>query len=88
MERSNETFSGSIAGSGIKGGTGELVLISSRKATCRGSLVNTSRRRGEGVLNCDDKRTGTFRITGARGTGSGSGELSGQRYIFTFAVPE
>jgi hypothetical protein len=84
MERSEETFQGNIAGSGLRGGTGELVLSSSRKTTCRGTFVNTTRLRGEGALNCDDGRTGWFRIAGSRGVGNGLGELSGSRFTFTF----
>ena len=84
MERSEETFQGSIAGSGFRGGNGELILISSRKSTCRGTFINTTRHRGEGALNCDDGRTGWFRITGSGGVGNGLGELSGSRFTFTF----
>ena len=84
MERSDESFQGTIAGSGYRAGTGELVLVSSHKATCRGSFTNISRRRGEGVLGCDDGRTGSFRLAGSGGVGSGTGELAGQRFTFTF----
>ena len=84
MERTNETFEGSIANSGRRGATGELTLVSNRKSTCRGTFVNTSARRGEGVLNCDDGRTGNFRLAGTGKVGTGSGELSGQRFTFTF----
>ncbi len=84
MERSDESFQGTIAGSGYRAGTGELVLVSSHKATCRGSFTNISRRHGEGVLNCDDGRTGSFRLAGSGGVGSGTGELAGQRFTFTF----
>ena len=84
MERSDESFQGAIAGSGYRAGTGELVLVSSRKVTCRGNFTNISRRRGEGVLSCDDGRTGSFRLAGSGGVGSGTGELAGQRFTFTF----
>ena len=84
MERSNETFTGSISGAGYREGKGELTLVSSRKATCRGSFVYTTRRRGEGVLNCDDGRTGPVHIAAVNATGSGYGELAGQRFTFTF----
>jgi hypothetical protein len=84
MERSSETFSGSIAGSGYRAGTGQLTLRSSSSATCRGSFVYTSRRRGEGVLNCDDGRSGPFHVAAVNNSGSGFGELNGQRFTFTF----
>ena len=84
MERTDETFTGSISGSGYREGSGELVLVSSRKATCRGTFTYTSRRRGEGVLNCDDGRTGPFHVAGVNESGTGAGELSGQRFTFRF----
>ena len=84
MERSPETFSGSVTGSGYSGGSGELTLVSSAKSTCRGAFVYTTRRRGEGVLNCDDGRSGPFHVSGAGAQGSGYGELSGRRFTFTF----
>ena len=84
MERSPETFDGSVTGSGYSGGSGELTLVSSGRSTCRGNFTYTSRRRGEGVLRCDDGRSGPFHVSGAGSSGSGYGDLSGQRFTFTF----
>ena len=86
MQRGDETFSGTITGSGYSGGTGELTLVS-RKAECRGSFPYITRRRGEGVLNCNDGRTGPFHIAAAGSTGNGYGDLSGQRFTFNIGAP-
>lgn len=83
MEKSDESFRGSITGSGYREGTGELTLLSSHRATCRGSFVYTSRRRGEGTLTCDDGRSGSFHVASIGESGSGVGELAGQRFTFT-----
>lgn len=83
MQRSDETFTGTVTGSGYSGGTGELTIVSNRRATCTGRFTYTSRRRGEGVLNCDDGRSGPFFLSGADATGTGHGDLSGQRFTFT-----
>jgi hypothetical protein len=87
MERSAETFSGTVSGSGYREGTGHLTLRSSLDTTCEGDFTYTSRRRGEGVLGCRDGRTGAFHLSGARESGSGTGELNGQRFNFVFGTP-
>lgn len=84
MERSNETFSGTIEGAGYREGKGTLVLVSDHKTTCRGDFVYTTRRQGRGVLTCDDGRSGPFQIAAVGSSGSGFGDLSGQRYTFQF----
>ena len=86
MQRSDETFSGSITGSGYTGGTGELMLVSNHRAECRGSFTYISRRRGDGVLNCNDGRTGPFHIAAAGSTGNGYGDLNGQRFTFSIGA--
>ncbi len=85
MERSNESFTGSIEGSGYREGKGTLVLVSDHKTTCRGDFVYTTRRQGRGVLSCDDGRSGPFQIAAVGSAGSGSGDLSGQRFTFRFS---
>jgi hypothetical protein len=84
MERSDETFRGNVSGGGYRSGTGNLTIVSSHNATCRGNFVYTSRRKGQGVLNCDDGRTGPFFMSGFDEVGSGYGDLAGQRFTFTF----
>jgi len=84
MERSDETFRGTVAGGGLHSGPGDLTIVTSHDTTCRGSFVYTSRHKGQGVLNCDDGRTGPFFLSGFDGAGSGYGDLAGQRFTFTF----
>jgi hypothetical protein len=86
MERTNETFGGGVAGSGYRSGSGHLTLVSSL-TTCEGDFTYTSRRRGEGVLSCRDGRTGAFHLSGVQDSGSGTGELNGQRFNFVFGSP-
>jgi hypothetical protein len=84
MERTNETFSGTVSGSGYREGTGQVTLVSSLNTRCSGNFTYTSRRRGEGVLACNDGRTGAFRLSGAGSSGTGTGELNGHRFNFVF----
>ncbi len=84
MQRTEETFNGAVAVSGYRSGSGDLVIVSSRNVTCRGAFTYISNRRGEGVLNCDDGRTGPFHLAGVGGSGSGYGDLNGQRFTFKY----
>lgn len=79
---SSETFTGTATG--YMDGGGNLMLVTSKGATCTGNFVYVSSRDGEGVFTCDDGRTGpfTFVSTGTRGTGKG--DIGGERVIFTF----
>ena len=79
---SSETFTGTATG--YMDGGGNLTIVTSKGATCKGNFVYVSRRDGEGVFTCDDGRTGPFSFvsTGTRGTGKG--DLGGERFIFTF----
>jgi len=86
MQRTDETFSGQVSGSGYRNGSGALTLVSSRHVTCKGDFVYTSVRRGEGVLSCDDGRTGPFHVVGVGSSGNGYGDLAGQRFTFTFGT--
>ncbi len=84
MQKSDETFRGIVSGSGYSGGTGELTLQSNRSTECKGGFTYTTHRRGQGVLNCSDGRTGPFFIAAAGSAGTGYGDLNGQRFTFTF----
>lgn len=86
MQRSDETFRGNITGSGYSGGSGELTMLSNHQAECRGTFTYISRRRGDGVLNCNDGRTGPFHIAAAGTTGNGYGDLDGQRFTFSIGA--
>jgi hypothetical protein len=82
MQNSDETFTGTATG--YLDGGGDLTIVSNKGATCKGNFVYVSQRNGEGVFTCDDGRIGPFQFvsTGTRGTGHG--DLSGQRFTFTF----
>ncbi len=82
VQDSEETFTGTATGY-IDGG-GTLEIISSKGGTCKGNFVYISSREGKGVFNCDDKRSGPFEFVSTGSRGTGSGDLSGQRFIFTF----
>jgi hypothetical protein len=77
-----ETFSGTATG--YMDGGGNLTIISNQGATCKGNFVYVTHREGEGVISCNDGRTGPFKFvsTGTRGTGYG--ELGGKKFTFTF----
>lgn len=79
VDGTDETFSGSATGYWDGGGT--LTLNSSKGTTCNGSFVYVTQREGRGTFVC---RTGPFDFvsTGTRGTGTG--DLSGRRFTFTF----
>lgn len=82
LQTSDETFSGTATG--YPDGGGVLKIVSSKGAVCEGNFVYVTSRQGEGVFNCNDKRSGPFSFvsTGTRGTGYGS--LGGERFTFTF----
>lgn len=82
VQNSTETFTGTATGY-IDGG-GNLKIISSKGAMCEGNFVYTSQREGKGVFNCDDKRSGPFEFVSTGSRGTGFGDLSGERFIFTF----
>ena len=82
MQKSDETFTGTATGYIDGGGDLKINFINGTK--CTGNFVYVTRRNGEGVFKCDDGRSGPFEFvsTGTRGTGFG--DLSGQRFTFTF----
>jgi hypothetical protein len=82
VQGGTETFTGTATG--YMDGGGNLTLISSKGAVCKGNFVYVNRRQGEGIFICDDKRNGPFNFvsTGTRGTGYGT--LDGEKFTFTF----
>ena len=77
-----ETFTGSATGYMDGGGTLSITLTSGR--TCEGDFVYTTGRKGEGVFVCSDGKSGPFSFvsTGSRGTGTGN--IGGVAFTFTF----
>ena len=78
----DEVFSGTATG--YMDGGGELTIISNKGASCKGSFVYVTSRNGEGILKCDDGRTGPFKFVSTGTHGSGYGDLNNKRFTFTF----
>ncbi|RLP26602.1 hypothetical protein D8676_05020 [Mesorhizobium sp. YM1C-6-2] len=78
----SETFTGSATGYADGGGT--LTITSSRGRKCTGDFVYVTRREGSGTFSCTDGASGPFSFvsTGTRGTGTGN--LGGKAFTFTF----
>lgn len=82
IQNSNETFTGTATG--YMNGGGNLKVVSSKGAVCTGDFVYVTGRNGEGVFTCDDGRTGPFQFVSTGTSGTGYGDLGGQRFTFTF----
>lgn len=81
---SSETFTGTATG--YMDGGGNLTIVSSKGAICKGNFVYVSRRDGEGVFTCDDGRAGPFAFVSTGTRGIGKGDLGGERFVFTFGT--
>lgn len=79
---SSETFSGTAIGH-LSGG-GNLEIVSSQGAVCKGNFVYVNGRQGEGVFSCDDGRSGPFSFVSTGTAGTGHGTLNQEKIIFTF----
>jgi hypothetical protein len=84
VQNSDETFSGTATG--YMNGGGNLKIISSKGAVCEGNFVYVNHRQGSGVFTCDDGRTGPFDFVSTGSSGTGYGDLGGQRFTFTFGL--
>lgn len=84
LQTTDETFVGKATG-GLDG-AGSLTVTTSKGVVCSGDFVYVSKRQGQGVFTCTDKRSGPFEFvsTGTRGTGFGV--LGGERFTFTFGT--
>lgn len=78
----DESFSGTATGYTDGGGT--LEIASSKGLKCSGTFVYVTPRQGQGTFNCDNGKSGPFQFvsTGMRGTGTG--EIGGRKFTFTF----
>ena len=81
VQGSDETFVGSATGQLDGAGTLE---IQSAKTSCKGLFVYVTRREGKGTFNCADGRTGPFEFVSTGSRGTGSGDLGGKKFTFTF----
>jgi hypothetical protein len=82
IQSTDETFVGSATG--YMDGSGKLTITSSKGAVCTGDFVYVTSRQGSGVFTCNDKRSGPFEFVSTGKRGTGTGDLSGQRFTFTF----
>ena len=82
VQGTTETLTGQATGE-MNGG-GSLSLKSSTGATCTGNFVYVTHRNGEGVFNCSDGRSGPFSFVSTGTSGTGHGDLNGQKFTFTF----
>lgn len=82
VQNTQETFSGTATGH--LDGEGNLNMVSSKGAVCKGNFVYVNGRQGEGVFNCDDGRSGPFTFVSTGTAGTGYGTLGNERFTFTF----
>lgn len=82
VQNSDETFTGTATG-GLSG-SGSLTIVSNKGAHCSGDFVYVTERTGQGVFTCSDGRTGPFEFVSTGMSGTGYGDLGGQRFTFTF----
>lgn len=82
IQHSTETFNG-VATGGLDG-AGTIKLVSSQGAACDGNFVYVGNRTGKGIIRCSDGRTGPFEFVSTGSRGTGYGDISGQRFTFTF----
>lgn len=82
LQQTNETFTGQATG--YMSGSGVLTVVTSKGATCSGDFVYVTQRQGEGVFTCDDSRSGPFQFVSTGFSGTGFGDLGGERFTFTF----
>jgi hypothetical protein len=82
VQNSPENFTGTATGH-LNGG-GNLQMVSSKGAVCKGNFVYVNHRQGEGVFNCDDGRSGPFTFVSTGTSGTGYGSLGNDRFTFTF----
>jgi hypothetical protein len=82
IQNTGETFTGTATGHLNGGGT--LTITSNKGAVCTGNFVYTNGRSGEGVFHCNDGRSGPFQFASTGTSGTGYGDLGGERFTFTF----
>ena len=82
VQDSDEVLSGTATG--YLDGAGTLNVTSNKGTHCIGNFVYVNSRQGDGTIQCDDGRTGSFRFSSTGRKGTGVGELSGKKVTFTF----
>ncbi|WP_428650224.1 hypothetical protein [Roseibium sp.] len=79
-----EKFEGTATG--YADGSGTLEIKSNRGRTCTGTFVYVTYRDGEGTFTCNDGASGPFRFVSTGTKGTGTGNLNGRQFTFTFGV--
>jgi hypothetical protein len=82
VEGGHEAFTGASFRE-IDGG-GVLTVRSSSGAVCTGDFVYMRPREGSGTFSCSDGRTGPFSFVSTGFRGTGTGVISGRRFVFRF----
>jgi hypothetical protein len=82
VQDSSETLTGTATG--YLNGGGNMTIKSSKGVTCTGGFVYVTRRNGEGVINCDDGRSGPFQFVSTGTSGTGHGDFGKERFTFIF----
>lgn len=82
FEDSAEIFIGTATG--YPNGSGSIRMTSKLGVVCVGEFVYTTTREGSGVLSASDGRVGKFTFVSTGSNGTGTGDLGGKRFIFTF----
>jgi hypothetical protein len=78
----SETFTGNATGYVNRSGT--LEITSSKGAVCKGTFVYVGPRDGRGTFTCNDGRSGPFEFVSTGSSGTGTGQLGGKPFTFTF----
>ena len=79
-----EKFTGTATG--YMSGSGDLKIVSDKGTVCTGNFVYVTRRQGEGVFKCQDGRSGPFKFVSTGQQGTGTGNIGGELFTFTFGT--
>jgi hypothetical protein len=78
----DETFTGTATGYLDGGGT--LEVTSNRGMHCSGTFVYVTQRHGRGTFQCQNGQSGPFQFVSTGSQGTGTGEIGGRKFTFTF----
>lgn len=81
-QHSRETFTGTATG--YLDRSGVISIANNKGTTCDGNFIYTKQREGKGTFTCSDGRSGPFEFVSAGKHGTGTADLSGEKFVFTF----
>ena len=84
VQGTGETFTGTVVAGMRHDGT--VTITSNRGVTCEGTYLFAEERKGEGVFQCSDGRSGPFTFVSNGLSGLGSGNLDGRSFTFRFSA--